>query len=304
MIFKIIFVLVMTVFCSSCSKPPGLSSYGSANNFIQTEADAFNGTPAIENSMVYFNGTMLSFFDPGADSSMSVADLGLLGLEFKNPRQVMAGGARFSYVLEHQGLLYLFVTRNRIVYLLTSSNGVDWSEGYPVLRPNEDPTSSWNQIWNVGVTVDDLGVWHLVVEIGDTSPNQLGVGLGYATSKMIDGKLDFDSNKSAGHVIKYGGNPYITFVKGKGLLVIHGQAHDPYGGFGSEWYVTASTFDGNTWATHKDKFLIGTPGIHVCDPHVIQTPTGLLMTVSYDQNRLYKLEAKNDTFENLFKKLR
>lgn len=281
-----------------------LKSYGTANAFVQTEANAFQGIAAIENSMVHFNGTILGFFDPGADSSMNMVDLGKDGRSFIGNRKVLTSGARFSYVLEHMGNLYNFVTRNGQVYLLTSLDGVTWLEHGIVLSSDPDPNSPWHQIWNVGVTVESDGVFHLVAEIGDSRPNQLGVGLGYARSDLGNFIFNFDSNKSVGHVVPYGGNPYITYVAGQGLLVVHGQAHDPHGPFGSEWYVTASTFDGTTWVTHKDKFTIGAPSIHVCDPHVIDTPRGLLMTVSHDQNRLYKLEASGETFATLFTKLR
>ncbi len=84
--------------------------------------------------------------------------------------------------------------------------------------------------------------------------------------------------------------------------MIHGQSGDPAEGFGAEWYVTASTFDGATWSTHKDRFTLGTPGVHVCDPHAIEIGGRLLMTVSVDQNTIYKTEAP-ETFASLFDRL-
>lgn len=98
-------------------------------------------------------------------------------------------------------------------------------------------------------------------------------------------------------MIPHGGNPELKFSSEDTLLVIHGQANDPYEDYGVEWYTTATTFDGTTWTTHKDKFLISTPKVMVCDPHIIETPNGMVMSISMDQRYIYMLQSPNTLSE-------
>lgn len=299
-------LIALTILLVGCAKNPAhdLAFKGTANRFTQTQKLAFNGTPAIENSMVHFGGTILSFFDPSANSSMFMSDLGTDGKSFGSPRLILESGARFSYVMAYNGTLYNFVTRQNVVHLMTSTDGVTWAEQGPVLTPSSDPHSPYHQLWNVGVAVDSSGTFHMLIESGDSQPAQRGVGLTYATAQLINGRLDFDPGKSSAFMVLGGGNPFVTYVEGKGLLVIHGQAYTPANGFGDEWYTTASTFDGTTWQTHTSAFSIGAVGVHVCDPHAIETPSGVLLTMSVDQNSIYKTEAAGETFAALYQRLR
>lgn len=289
--------------CAPKNANHDLLFHGSANTFSSEEKSAFGGIDAIENSMVWVSGRVISFFDPAANGSMRRADLGTDGRSFGSVTQVLASNARFSYVMEHQGVLYNFVTRGDVYLLTSTDDGQTWTEKGVVLSRATDPASPFYQLWNVGVAVDNLGVWHLLVESAPASAGQSQVGLAYATTTLVGGMLNFDSGKT-GVVVPRGGNPFIAFVPGKGLLVIHGQAYDPSGAFGGEWYTTASTFDGATWRTHKDRFQVGTVGVHVCDPHAIEVGGRILLTVSVDQNRIYKAKAIGETFASLFDRLR
>ena len=75
----------------------------------------------------------------------------------------------------------------------------------------------------------------------------------------------------------------------------------PNENFGNEWYVTAATFDLNTnTVTEHNSFQIGTRGIHVCDPHLVELPDGrTLLSVSFDQVSTY-LAYTNQTISDLY----
>ncbi len=292
-------LLILFALCA-CSENTKFSSYklDSVGGFKQTSLESnYAGTYTIENSLVEMDGTITAFFDPTTDGSLWRADLGVDGKSFINPTKIM-NDARFSYVMKHEGILYNFVTRNKTVYLLTSIDGDKWTEQGTVLTPSTDRTSKYFNIWNVGVAVDDSGTWHMLIESSDATENQMDVGLTYSTTTMVNGRLNFDPNRSATHVIPHGGNPYLKYVSGKGLLVIHGQANDP-----GLWFTTASTLENGTWQTHKDKLNISHPTQAICDPHAIEIPGGLMLTVSAGQDSIYRLES-TDTFATLYGKLR
>ncbi len=288
-IISLIFLLALASI--GCSEPPApdLGMRGSAVSiYPNIKNQAFNGIPAIENSMIVRDGTVKAWFDPAAVGSMEIADLGTSGLDFSAKQTVMTSGARFSYVIEHQGTLWNFVTSGH-VYLYSSTDGITWTianDGEPVLRAA--PGTPYATLWNVGVDVDQNGVWHLLVEAADEagSINQAGVGLGYSTAVMTGGRIEFDSNMSQQHVLPKGGNPYVKALSNGKIFVVHGQLWDPIFDLGSEWYTTASTLSGSTWTTHEN-FVIGTPGQHVCDPHMVDLPNGgSMISVSVAQNSI------------------
>jgi hypothetical protein len=184
--------------------------------------------------------------------------------------------------MEHDGFYYEFVLGSGGIHLYKSSDLFTWTHinnGQPVLKMDG---GIYTQVWNVGVAVDNAGVWHLLVECADMKGAiQGGVGLAYSYTTPNGDNFDFDTNKTASHVIPHGGNPDLKYVEGKGLLSIHGYAATGI------WETKASTFDGTTWTLHED-FYIGTPGIHVCDPSLIEMADGrTLLSVSFDQNFIY-----------------
>ena len=292
--------LILILLCS-CTQNTKFSSYkldSLVGGFNQLSLESsYAGSYTIENSLVEMNGRVVAFFDPNTDGSLWRADLGTSGREFNGVRKIM-DSARFSYVMSHNGVLYNFVTRNKTIYLLTSIDGDSWSEQGAVLTPSQDPTSKYFNIWNVGVAVDDQGLWHMLIESSDATENQMDVGLTYSTSAMVNGRLNFDPARSATHVIPHGGNPFIQNIPGRGLLVIHGQANDP-----GAWFTTASTYQGGVWSTHKDRMRIGLTNVAVCDPHAIEVNGKILLSVSAGQDSIYFLDS-NDSFESLYLKLR
>lgn len=291
--------LILILLCS-CTPNKKFSSYklDSVGGFNQLSLEsAYDGTYTIENSLVEMNGKIIAFFDPLTDGSLWTSDLGANGREFGKMRKLM-DDARFSYVMKHNGTLYNFVTRNKTIYLLTSIDGEIWSNQGAVLTPSTDRNSKYFNIWNVGVAVDDQGLWHMLIESSDATENQMDVGLTYSTSAMVNGRLNFDPARSATHVIPHGGNPFLKYISGRGLLVMHGQSNDP-----GVWFTTASTYQGGVWSTHKDRMRIGLTNVAVCDPHAVEVNGKILLSVSVGQDSIYFLDS-NDNFESLYLKLR
>lgn len=303
--YLIAIIALASVGCAQKKGVGDLQFHGGATALVQTEARGFQGIPAIENSMVLEDGNVTAFYDPAADGSMVRVDLGSDGKSFNGRQTVLPNNARFSYVLKHGSTLYNFVTIGGSVYLMKSSDGVNWqtiNDNQPVLTADSDRASIYHQLWNVGVAVDDNGTWHLLVESSDATANQYAVGLAYSTGTLVNDRIEFDTNRSAAHVIPKGGNPYLAHVPGKGLFILHGQAYDPNGVFGAEWYTTASVFryGTNDFVTAKDRWSFGVSGEHVCDPHAIELPNGkTLITVSVAQNSIYLVET-NQTISQLF----
>lgn len=299
------FLVLIALASIGCAKDQGhdLQFHGDATVFYKSSRAGFKNTPAIENSMVVRDGSVLAFFDPAAVGSMLMADLGPDGTDFKSQQTILTHGARFSYVFFHSGKFWNFVT-NGDVYLYSSDDGLQWraeNNGAPVMHAV--PNTPYAVLWNVGVDISADGTWHLLVEASDgTTPGQEGVGLGYSTATMTTGLINFDTNKSAQHVIPHGGNPFVKALSDGRLFVVHGQAYDPSWDFGAEWYTTASTIH-NGQVTRHPNFALGVRGEHVCDPHMVDLPSGgSMLTVSVAQNSI-SLAHSNLTIEEIANKL-
>lgn len=285
------------------SKKENLNFYGSASVFFEGENPAFESRIIVENSLVNFNNSIIAFFDQGAVGNFAVAELGNNGHQFLNATHLNTN-RRFSYVLNYNGILYNFFNNGGSIFLEKSLNGINWqliNNGQPVLTSDYlTPNSIYHYIWNVGVTVDSAGTWHMLVEASDISGNGFA-GLGYLTAQMVNDTINFDINKSQNFLITQAGNPYVTYIQGKGLLIIYGRITMPNENFGNEWYITAATFDLSTHTvTEYNNFQIGTRNIHVCDPHMVELPDGrTLLSVSFDQSLTY-LAYTNHTLSELF----
>lgn len=185
------------------------------------------------------------------------------------------------------------------VYIKRSTDLINWqilNGGQPVLKHGP---GDYSHIWNPGAAIDDNGVWHLFVECGQQG-SQADVGLCYSTATMVNDMIDFEPNKSPGIVLPGGGNPWIGNVPGKGLVAVYGKANSPVNQFGMEWYVAAAVLpNGSTQWTESPTFRIGETGIHVCDPHLVETTEGVSMLVSYNQNSAYELKTTK-TMSELF----
>jgi hypothetical protein len=265
--------------CAKNDRQPDLVFNGSANQFSQTEKRAFGGIEAIENSFVFVSGKLFSFFDPAATGEMRRRDM-----ENGATLSVLPNNARFSYVMENEGELLNFVTIDGDIYRSRSTDGgLTWIDQVKVIEAERVQ-------WNPGVARDSLGGWHMLIESSETGvgPFQGDVGCYYFTS--ADG-LEWTAH---GRVIDKCGNPYLVFTS-RGLLVIHGDLRDV-------WWTTASTFDGTTWTTHREKLDIGSPGVHVCDPHAIEKDGKIILSVSVDQNSITLTES-NETLEQLHERI-
>lgn len=276
-------IILLSLLGTACAKNknPDLTFTGSENRFSTTEKRAWGGIEAIENSFVMTGGKLVAFFDPAATGEMRRREM-----DSGATKSVLPRNARFSYVIEHGGELLNFVTIDgRINRMRSTDHGHTW------IDQTEIQSSPMIQ-WNPGVVVDSSGTWHMLVEASATGvgPFQGDTGCYYYTS------ADGDNWTSHGLAIPRCGNAFLVATT-RGLLVIHGDLQPGY------WQTTASTFDGATWETHRDKFLVASEGVHVCDPHAIETNGKIILSVSVDQNSITLTEA-NDSFESLHARLR
>lgn len=280
-IILLMLAAIAAIHLTACSnnRQPDLVFTGEANPFKQTEKRAFGGVEAIENSFVRVSGELISFFDPAATGEMRRREMVSGGTQ-----TVLPNGARFSYVMENEGELLNFVTIDGDVYRSRSRDeGLTWFDQIKVIEAERVQ-------WNPGVARDLSGGWHMLIESSETGLGafQGDVGCYYFTS------ADGVQWQAQGRVIDRCGNPYLVFTS-RGLLVIHGDLRDV-------WSTTATTFDGTTWQTHRAKFDVGSPGVHVCDPHAIEVDGKILLSVSVDQNSI-TLSESNETFEQLHERL-
>lgn len=309
--------------CGSSSKPighydpsvphPPLEFYGTNNSFQGGSSPAFGGITTVESSLLNVDGKILALHDPTYGTALYLSDLGANGLSFLSLDQVDLC-VRFPYTMAHGGIFYTFGLKDQDIYVWESSDLKHWqpsSQGKPVLTHSEAPGSPYNQLWNVGVAVDDHRVWHMLVESSDATAGQRSVGLTYAKAQMVNGVLNFDLDRSTTQVIPHGGNPDVKFVSGRGLLVTHGQVFDPVYGVNS-WYTTMSTLETGhrAWQTHKDKVVIGLAGdmeadpvTAVADPSLVELSDGTtLMTLSVAQDSVYLVHSTK-SLKKLFDEL-
>lgn len=293
--------LALLVFLTACGETRSTNgtrqivSLGNVN-FEQGKTLNLNGARVVDSSLV---GNTL-YYDYEGGEFFAKSDE-LVDGNARPSIEVHSIGLNFTYVMAYRGILYRFGEHGNNIYLDSSQDGITWSPtngGRPIIEHSVDPHSDWNQLWNVGADIDSSGVWHILIECSDASPNQINVGLCYAK-----GDLNGFVRVNAKQVIAHGGNPYIKAVSG-GLLIVHGMIYSPFGPFGNEWYITASTLkDGESkFITHREEFVLGTPGIHDCDPHLAELNGGLTLVFSVDQSHLQTATARL-TFEQFFKTL-
>lgn len=294
--------------CAKDASPSDIELIGEATVFSEIPDHAFKNRSVVETSLVNIDGSLIAFYDHEWTGKMFRVPLQTSLIETVSPHLVIES-ARFPYTINQGETLFNFATVDGNVYLWKSLDlGLTWTKinsGRPVLTRSDDRTSIYHQLWNVAVDIADDGTWHLLVESSDSTPDQREVGLAYSHARLIDDEISFDDNRSADHVIKGGGNPWIKHLPGLGLLAVHGQAYTPTRGFGTEWYITASSIGSSetNWTTHLDRFLVGTKGVHVCDPHLVERGGDLLLSLSFGQGSTRLLSA-SVTAAELFESLR
>ena len=270
---------------------------------------AMGGIPAFEMSFAAEGSTVVQWTDYNFNSDVrrftsTDADVKIWT---GSPAGTQLFHARFPFILPTKvgGYYYGFGIDTGSISCWKSADGISWAKingGAPVLTVSSDPASIWFNIWNVGVTIDGGGTWHLVAECAPNGAAQNGCGLGYASATLFGDSISFDTTKTAAHVVPYGGNPWIGYVPERdALLCVHGMIYDPspvIPNTTNYWYMTASTVPlsanpalSASWATHRDKFSVGQSGIHVCDPSVFELPAGktskLIFAYSYNQTQMY-----------------
>ncbi len=173
----------------------------------------------------------------------------------------LAEGDRFPFVMSYNGTYYMFVkdgiAGNLYLYDVTIPTS-------PVIMNSGNPVMTVNNPYNVAVTVDGAGTWHMLVE---TPPGQLG----YSYSDLAT--LNFDTHYS-GAIIDSSGNPWLTYISdNNSLLAVYGVLA------GGIWHIEsmyANLSDnlslGASWHT-SSALSITQGGVHIADPDVFLIAT-------------------------------
>lgn len=291
----------------SCTKAPPkiyfpLMMQGNAKYFSEFENPSYNAASAVENSLVIKDGVVYALFDPLTNGAFHLASLGDDGKLFAEVKRI-GTDMRFSYTMKYAESYYTFAKVYEDIFLWSSNDLEKWqllNSGKPVLSAQRN--SIYQTIWNVGVAVDDSGEWHMLIEASPASTDPSKVGLGYSHARWSKGEINFNTNASPTHVIPRAGNPWLGFLPGLGLLAVYGVTSTPIGLYGDEWYIGASKLNpgSSKWIAIQD-FRMGRPGIHVCDPHLVELPNGgTMLTASYDQDSIYKMFSEKSLKQIFF----
>ncbi len=240
---------------------------------------------AVENSYFRFHGKDYFGYDPAGDGQIRITSI-------ENPLPFW--GLR-AYFLNYNEMMYVFYESGGDLYAQTSSDLITWSilnNGAPVL--SKDASGNYSNIWNPAVAVDESGMFHMLIEHGKNGYPD--IGLNYHTAYLVNGFLDFNPTKKQTYDLPLAGNPELKYLPGQGLISIHGQLNED-----SIWYMTYSVLHlgQSNWITKKDSVYIYADGIHICDPSVRETTSGLTLAFSYDQNSSYSVNL-DTTYKELF----
>jgi len=279
--------------CSCAQKEQSSDShiYGALSyqgfEFTTTKAPAFEN--AVESSLVMYQGSLNYFVDNGIDRTVWV------GHRYSDLVKIESDMNR-SYVFEHNGTYYHFFNTGVNIYASRSTDLIKWTmmnNNQPVMTTQAG--TIYGTIWNPSVAIDQNGLWHMLVECETNGDNAIA-GLGYATATLNGDNLNFDLNRTSNYVITNAGNAWMTFVPNKGLLIVYGKS------LGFYWYVTAATMENGVFQENAN-FKISAPNIHIADPHLIETPEGVTMSLSYDQYSIYEMKS-NQTMTQLYEQVR
>lgn len=285
---KILAFILILAALSSCSKS---KSFRPANikidgfDFVVSKSENPLFFSTVESSIVNYNNQTTYLIDFGMNGDLSVGTN-------KSDMVSVSKNDRFAYVFQKDGFYYKLHTASNNVYLMKSQDLKSWSlmnNGQPVL--SQQSGTIYNSIWNVGVDIDSQGVWHLLAEVSATGNEN--ACLAYSTASLNGDSINFDLNKSMTCSVSKAGNDWVGYVEGKGIISVYGKMDEQ--GF---WFIKMAVLVSGVWI-ENESIEIGEAGVHICDPHVLQTENGLILTLSYDQEYIYKLESKK-TLEDLF----
>lgn len=279
-------MIVSLLALSSCStgsfENPNANIYVNGVDFKESVGNPlFRST--VESSMVTYNNQTTYLIDFGMIGDLSVGTS-------KSDMVSVSKDDRFAYVFQKGQVYYKLHTVNSNIYLTKSSDLKVWTKlnnGQPVLR--QQSGTIYNTIWNVGVDIDDNGVWHLLAEVSATGNEN--ACLAYSTATLNGDLINFDLNKSMNCSILKAGNAWVGFVPGKGLVSVYGKMDEQ-----NVWFIKMAVFVNGIWV-ENNSIEIGERGIHICDPHVLQTQNGLILTLSYDQKYVFKYESTKNLSE-------
>lgn len=280
---KLIIVLFLLSACGQKKKETQESIYAeklSINGFSFVQNDLVLLNNVVEANAVEYNGGLTYLFDYEMKGNLS------LGTS-NSDRYNIGDNYRFAYIMKHENYYLNFYNVGGSVFLSKSFDLKNWvliNNGQPVL--SQTANTIYNSIWNVGVAVDDQGVFHLLAETSST--NNAVAGLAYSTATLSGESINFDANRSNNHVIDLAGNPWIEFVPGRGFVIVYGKLTND-----GLWYVSAATMANGVF-TEASSMNLGSPNIHVCDPHVLSYNGQLIMVVSYDQDTIYELRSSQN----------
>ena len=289
-------ILILNLIACSQSETRDPKYYGPLTiegfQFQTTKAPLFKST--VEASVFLNNGAINYIADVGLDHTVSLV----------TPETVTRfhTGLVRSYVFQHGSTYYYLFHANDSIYLSRSSDLITWvpmNNGNPVMT--QEPGTIYGVIWNPSVAIDSNGVWHMLVEC-ETNGDNAHAGLGYATATLNGDLISFDTNRTSDYVIRNAGNSWLTFVPNRGMLIVYGKISAPIGSLGEEWYVTAATMENGVFQENSN-LVIGAPGIHVADPHIVETSSGLIMALSYDQHSVYEMRS-SQTMEQFYDQVR
>lgn len=265
--------LLTLAFCTQSCAPKkqddhiygGLVIEGS--DFKVTAAPLFENV--VEASMVNYNNSVNFLTDVGMNGNLSLNG------------STLGQGYRFAYVMKNNGVFYNFYQNGGNIAMKSSTDLINWSVSQTVLTATP---GNFAGMWNPGVTVDDNNVWHILVECNGNSDNAQA-GLCYSHTTMVNGVLNFDANKQAQMATELAGNAWMQNVPGKGIVAIYGKQ------VAGLWEIRAGILV-NGVMKESQNFKISAPGIHICDPHAIETTAGVTLVLSYDQFSVYELQSQ------------
>jgi hypothetical protein len=293
-IILVIFFGCATPFVSSGdaeAKSPNTS--GIASKFTLRTL-AVNNLKACESSLVLYRNIPYCLYDNRFSGSLWSSKIDIGTWELIDQTKLHDSDMRFSYVYhdDKSGKYSAIVTRNNDLYIGYGSTPYDEYKNFtPLLYHNPDPRSYRYQQWNAAASGD-----YLAVECADECEGQENVRIALYKSDGIT------YNESGIGDIVGGGNPWMLYLSGRGLLMVYGAVH---GDNGAYWRVRAAVLpDGNNeWIiASMSKFDISESGVHICDPHLLQLANGqMVLTVSYNQKSIamYSTQSRY-TFEEMF----
>ncbi len=292
LLIKLVILSLCLVSCSYSNKE---TSIPNANfsirgvNFVESKSENPLFITAVESSIVSYNNQITYLIDFGMNGDLSVGTN-------KADMVSVSKDDRFAYIFQKENIYYKLHTVSSNVYLTRSYDLKSWSlmnNGQPVL--SQQLGTIYSTIWNVGVDIDSQGVWHLLAEVSATGNEN--ACLAYSTATLNGNNISFDLNKSMNCSISKAGNPWVGYVEGKGLLTVYGKMNEQ-----DLWFVKAAVLTDGSWV-ENESIEIGEAGVHICDPHLLQTESGLILTLSYAQEYVFKLETK-DNLEQLFNQVK